>query len=149
MRDVALAAKFKWGLKGSDLINMLDRAESSYKDMIENKAFGNDWCLHQKYETVFYDNHKAVEQIAEFLGVHPNEEIIKEVIEQCSINNMLKISQSKTLTLKGIILLNLGRVALIIKKFLPPPFNKSWKLRKYYLWLLPNSRQCRYKSLCK
>ena len=35
----AVAAKFKWGLTGSDLIVMLDRAQSSYQDMIENKAF--------------------------------------------------------------------------------------------------------------
>ena len=31
----------------------------------------------------------------------------------------------------------LGWIANIIKKFLPPPYNKSWKLRKYYLWALP------------
>ena len=137
LRDVAVAAKFKWGLKDSELIEMLDRAEFSYKEMIENNAFENDWCLHQKYEKVFYNNHEAIEQIAKFLGVNPTKKIIKEVIEECSINNMLKISKSKTLRLKGVILRFLGRGANIIKKFLPPPYNKTWRLRKYYLWFLP------------
>ena len=36
MRDVAVAAKYKWELKGSDLLVMLDRAESGYKVMIKN-----------------------------------------------------------------------------------------------------------------
>ena len=137
LRDVAVAAKFKWGLKDADLIEMLDRAESSYEDMIKNNAFENDWCLHQKYEKVYYDNYTAVEQIAKFLGVNPTKEIIKEVIEECSINNMLKVSKSKTLRSKEIILRSLGRATNFIKKFLPQPYNKSWKLRKYYLWLLP------------
>tara|TARA_B100000242_G_scaffold145628_1_gene103821 strand:+ start:15463 stop:16263 length:801 start_codon:yes stop_codon:yes gene_type:complete len=137
IRDIAVAAKFKWGLTGSDLIVMLDRAQSSYQDMIENKAFENDWCLHQKYENVFRNNYLAVKQMAKFLEVKPTKEIIKEVIEECSIDNMLKISKSKTLRLKEIILRFLGKVANIIKKFLPPPYNKTWKLRKYYLWLLP------------
>ena len=137
LRDVAVAAKYKWGLSGSDLIVMLDRAELSYREMIENEAFNKDWCLHQKYVKVFHDNFKAVEQISEFLGLNASKKIIQEVIDECSINNMLKISTSKSLRLKEIILRFLGRIANLIKKVLPPPYNKSWKLRKYYLWLLP------------
>ena len=66
IRDIAVAAKFKWGLTGSDLIVMLDRAQSSYQDMIENKAFENDWCLHQKYENVFRNNYLAIKQMQSF-----------------------------------------------------------------------------------
>jgi len=137
MRDIAVAAKYKWGLKGSDLLVMLDRAESGYKVMIKNEAFANEWCLHQKYEDVFNNTYGAIKQISKFLGLDPSEKIIKEVIDECSIKEMLKVSTSKVLRLKEIILRNLGRLANIIKKFLPPPYNKTWKLRRYYLRLLP------------
>lgn len=137
IRDIAVAAKYKWGLKGSDLLVILDRAKSSYDTMSKMQAFENDWCLHQKYEEVFKDNFHALEQISKFLGVRPSKQIIQEVIKECSIKNMLKISTSKELRLKEIILRFLGRVANRIKKILPPPYNKTWKLRKYYLWLLP------------
>ncbi len=137
LRDVAVAAKFKWGIKDSELLEMLDRAESTYMDMVRNEAFGKEWCLHQKYEDVFSNTYEAIKQISKFIGVDPSEEIIQEIIEECSINNMLKISTSKVLRLKEIILRTLGRLAKFIKRFLPPPYNKTWKLRKYYLWLLP------------
>ena len=138
IRDVAVAAKYKWGVDGEDLLVLLDRAESSYKDMIKNEAFKNNWCLHQKYEEVFFDNYKAVKEMSKFLGVNPTKEIIQEVIEECSIKNMLKVSKSKTMRIRQIILdLFLGKIANFIKKFLPPPYNKTWHLRKYYLWLLP------------
>ncbi len=137
LRDVAVAAKYKWGLKGSDLIVMLDRAESGYKEMLDNDAFNKKWCLHQRYEDVFSNTNAAIRQMSGFMGVNPSEKIIQEIIEECSINNMLKISTSRVLRIKEIILRTLGRIANIIKKFLPPPYNKTWKLRKYYLWLLP------------
>ena len=137
MRDVAVAAKYKWGLKGPNLLVMLDRAESGYKEMINNEAFENEWCLHQRYEDVFSDTYGAIKQMSKFLGLDPSEKIIQEIIEECSINKMLKVSTSKVLRLKEIILRNSGRLANIIKKFLPPPYNKTWKLRKYYLHLLP------------
>ncbi len=137
IRDVAVAAKYKWGLKGSDLLVMLDRAESGYKEMIKNEAFETEWCLHQKYEDVFANTYEAIKQISKFLGLDPCEKIIQEVIDECSIKKMLKVSTSRLLRFKEIVLRNLGRLANVIKKFLPHPYNKTWKLRRYYLLLLP------------
>lgn len=137
IRDVALAAKFKWGLKGAKLFEMLDRADLSYKVMLENDSFNNKWCLHQRYEKVFYNNIEAIEQISKFFEVKLSKKNIIEIIEECSIDNMLKISNSKVLRFQKFVLNFLGRIANLIKKFLPPPYNKSWKLRKYYLPILP------------
>ncbi len=137
LRDVAVAAKYKWGVNNKELIELLDRAESTYNAMLKMQAFEKDWCLHQKYEEVFNNTFDAIEQISKFLGINPSKDIIQEVIEECSIKNMLKVSKSKTLKFKEITLRFLGRIANIIKRFLPPPYNKSWKLRKYYLGVLP------------
>lgn len=137
LRDVAVAAKFKWGLSGESLLEMLDRALLGYQVMIDNKAFENKWCLHQKYEEVFVDTHRAIKEISKFLEVSLNEEIISEVIKECSIDNMLKVSKSKSVIIPQIMLRHLGNTAGLIKKFLPSPYNGSWNLRKYYLKLLP------------
>ncbi len=137
LRDVAVAAKYKWKLSPDGLITILDRAVSGYQTMIENEAFNKEWCLHQKYEDVFTNTAEAIQEIGLFLGLDANKEIIEEVIQECSIDNMIKISKSKSVTIPQKSLKMLGSIAEFIKKFLPPPYNESWKLRKYYLKILP------------
>lgn len=137
LRDVAVAAKFKWSLSEDNLIEMLDRALSGYEVMVENNAFVSDWCLHQKYEEVYNDTRNAVRQIASFLDLNPSNEIIEDVVKECSIDNMLKVSESISVTVPQNLLRILGKLAGYVKAFLPPPYNESWKLRKYYLKILP------------
>ena len=137
LRDVAVAAKFKWKLNSDELIVMLDRALSIQDVMEERNAFGMSWCLHQKYEDVFNETANAVKEIADFLEISPSHEVIEEVVKDCSIDVMLKSSNSTLLIFRHKILRLLGRIANTIKKFLPPPLNGSWKLRRFYLTLLP------------
>lgn len=137
LRDVAVAAKYKWKMAGDELLVILDRAISGYEVMEEMDAFGMPWCLHQKYENVFTNTFGAVKEIADFLEISPSREVIEEVIKDCSMDIMYPISQSKFLMSRKITLDFLGRVANGIKRFLPPPLNGSWGLRRMYLFILP------------
>lgn len=137
IRDIAVAAKYKWKLSGKELTIILDRAISGYQVMKEEDAFNQEWCLKQKYEDVYLNGYDAIQDISSFLGIYTSDKIIKEVLSECAIENMITVGRSKTLRLKQITLRILGSVANQIKKFLPHPYNKSWKLRKYYLHFLP------------
>jgi hypothetical protein len=141
IRDVAIAAKFKWKLIDDDLMVMLDRALSGYELMEKMNAFGMPWCLHQRYEDVFINTDEAVKEIANFLKVSPSEEVIKKVVKECSIDVMESVSKSRTLILHQRILRRLGKIANYIKRFLPPPLNNSWGFRKIYLAILPKVDQ--------
>ena len=76
LRDIAVASKFKWKIRGDELIVMLDRALSIHTLMEDMNALDMPWCLHQKYEDVFSNTPKAVKQIANFLDFSPSDEII-------------------------------------------------------------------------
>lgn len=137
IRDVAVAAKYKWGATGDSLLELLDRAVSSYEALEKAGAFGMPWLLHQRYEDVFKDTRGAVWYIARFLEVTPSQEIVEEVVMQCSLEKMLPISRSKVLLFNYFMRRTMGNAAGFVKKFLPPPLNESWGLRKVYLKLFP------------
>ena len=137
IRDVAVAAKSKWGLAGDELFVMLDRAVNSYTTLEKDEAFGKPWLLHQKYEDVFNNTTEAVCEIARFLNLSPSQEIIEEVIKECSIEVMYAHSKSKSLYFNHTMRNSLGNIANFIKRFLPTPLNQSWGLRKIYMGLFP------------
>jgi hypothetical protein len=137
IRDVAVAAKFKWGLAGDELFVMLDRAVASYETLETAEAFGQPWLLHQKYEDVFLHTTEAVWEIARFLELAPSQETVEEVIRDCSMETMYAHSRSKYLYFNRTMTGSLGSIANVIKKFLPAPLNESWGLRKIYMGLFP------------
>jgi hypothetical protein len=141
IRDVGVAAKYKWGLTGEALLEMLDRAVDSYETLENAGAFGMSWLLHQRYEDVFTNTRAAVWDIAQFLEVAPSQEMVEEVVKQCSLEVMEPISKSKVLLFNHVMREGLGTVAKAVKRVLPPPLNGSWRLRKVYLKLFPKVEQ--------
>jgi len=141
IRDIAVAAKFKWGLTGDSLLEMLDRAIASYENMEKAGAFGMSWLLHQRYENVYTNTKEAVWEIAQFLEVRPSQEIVEAVVRECSLESMETISKSKALGANQLLRNNLGKMAKLVKKVLPPPLNGSWGLRKLYMNLFPKTEK--------
>ena len=143
LRDVAVAAKYKWALEGDKLIEMLDRALGSYETMEEAKAFGMAWCLRQRYEDVFTNTEEAVREIAHFLGINPSSEAVDQVINDCSIEKMETITRSRFLAFNYRVRNHiLGFMVKFIKGILPSSMSISFKrFRKYYLMLLPKVDQ--------
>lgn len=139
IRDIAVAAKYKWGLTGDGLLEMLDRAVKSYETMENAGAFGAPWFLHQRYEDVFSNTRGAVWEIARFLEVTPTQEIVEEVVRECSVEAMVTVSRSKVLFVNWVMRSALGSMAVAIKRVLPPPLNGSWGLRKRMLRVFPKS----------
>tara|TARA_Y100000741_G_scaffold359424_1_gene340053 strand:- start:6545 stop:7366 length:822 start_codon:yes stop_codon:yes gene_type:complete len=138
LRDVAVAAKHKWNISDDKLIEMLDRALSAHELMKAKGAFkDNSWCLVQKYEDVYFDNNKAVHQIAKFINLTPDISIINKVVENCTIDKMLKVTVSKKLIFYQKTLRFLGSMANKIKSMLPKSLSGSWGLRRVYLAILP------------
>ena len=141
IRDVAVAAKYKWGLTGDGLLELLDRAVMTYQVLTEAGAFGTPWLLHQRYEDVYRDTAGAIWEIAQFLEVDPSPEIVEEVVKDCSLEVMVPISRSKPLLVNYVLRSDLARAANAIKRVLPPPLNGSWGLRKSMLRVLPKVEQ--------
>lgn len=134
IRDVAASAKERWGLRdGWDRhFRQLDDAVRVYDTMHEMPR-----VLRQRYEVVIKDYRGAIREIARFLGIEASEDVIERVVEQCSLEAMIPISNSKSLIVRHHVLNALGRAAQRMKRFLPPPLNSSWRLRKFYLKLFP------------
>lgn len=85
IRDVAVSAKRKWNKEGEDLIKTLDKAISTYYKLKDIKGI-----LWQKYEDVMQDIPEAIRTLADFLDLDPTEKIIKEITEECSLENIRK-----------------------------------------------------------
>ena len=87
IRDVAVSANNIWSDKGEKLIESLDKAIKIYYDI---KKIPN--VPMQKYEDVVGNLPNAVKEIADFLNINPNEEVINVIVRDCSIESMKKIS---------------------------------------------------------
>ena len=82
---------------------------------------------------------EAVREIARFLEVTPTQEIVEEVVRECSLETMLNISRSKVLFINWVMRSALGNMAVAIKRVLPPPLNGSWGLHKAMLRVFPKN----------
>ena len=92
IRDVAVSIKNKWGSEEENLLAMLDKAVNIYYDI---KKFPD--VLWQKYEDMKGNLPQAVKEIATFLDINIEEEVINTVARDCSLENMEKISKSMKL----------------------------------------------------
>ena len=86
IRDVAVSIKNKDKVDRKVLIDNLDAAiETDYK----LKQVPN--ILIQKYEDVVIDVYKAIAEVDLFLGLKANEDVIKWVVQECSVENTKKV----------------------------------------------------------
>lgn len=113
IRDVAVSIKNIWGNKGEKLYSSLDRAISIYYSL---EKFPN--VLFQKYEEVISNLPKSVIEISQFLNININSEIIEEIIKECSIEKMEKISKNP----KFIFLQKLWNFTRPLTLIIPPKF---------------------------
>ncbi len=96
IRDVAVSIKNMWSLEEDVLHSELDKAVEIYYNLVKIPN-----VLYQKYEDVISDLPHVVRELADYLDLNPTEEIIKAVEKSSSLENMMRISQSKGLQLKG------------------------------------------------
>jgi len=114
IRDVAASAKIKWNLEGKNLIASLNRTIYNYYKIKEIKNI-----LFQRYETVITSLSQSVKEIANFLNINLEEEIINRVANECLIVNLKKYSRKPTrLFLKKF---------FSLKKFIPAELKKLLK----------------------
>jgi len=89
IRDVAASAKLKWRLDERDLMDALDKAVTGYSEIIGRKR-----ALIQKYENVVKDVPRAVHEIATFLSLNACKDVIKTIMQECSLENTLRLTET-------------------------------------------------------
>lgn len=144
LRDIAVAAKYKWKIEGDELFLILNRAVASYEEMIINGGKNSKWCLIQKYEDVYTNMSGAIEEISQYLNLKLTKQQIDFVINECSLEKMIPLTTSQYLRYSEFLRVHLGKIADLIKPILPGSLKKSLGLRKYYLRILPkvDSKSC-------
>ena len=91
LRDVAVSIKNKFGHEGDKLILSLDNAIDGY-EKISKMSKKNNVCW-QKYEDVVRDIPNAIMEQASFLKLKPDHRIKQEIVQECSINHVNKITR--------------------------------------------------------
>lgn len=87
IRDVAASAKRKWGHRGKALIEITDEAIDIYR-----KIRGMEGILVQRYEQVMAGKEEAVREISSYLGLKVSDNVIKNICEELSIENVKKFT---------------------------------------------------------
>lgn len=80
IRDVAVSVKLKFKRTDKELVRDLDAAV-----MIFNELCSTEGVLWQKYEEVVGDLSSAIKSQAAFLGLKPSEDVVHQVVEECSM----------------------------------------------------------------
>jgi hypothetical protein len=88
IRDVAVSAKNKWPSGRKELLEGLDKAVATYYE-IQSLRF----VLTQRYECVINDLFTMTREIADFLDLHPTDDLVHRVAEE----NSLEKAQTKAI----------------------------------------------------
>lgn len=91
LRDVAVSIKNKFGHEDNKLILALDKAIEGYENISKTSKKNNVCWL--KYEDVVRDIPNAIMEQASFLKLKPDYRIKQEIVQECSINYVNKITQ--------------------------------------------------------
>ncbi len=84
IRDVAVSIRAKEGLTGEKLLAYLDTCIDDYHEIMRANP-----VLKQKYEDVMADTPAAIRELADFLAVPVDDQLVQQINEQYSIETAL------------------------------------------------------------
>lgn len=127
IRDVAVSIRAKGGLTGEKLLAYLDTCIDDYHEIIQV-----DSLLKQKYEDVMADTPTAIRELADFLAVPVDDQLVQRINEQCSIETALSKQKPSLRSSVRAILVRLSR-AVGGKDGLRKWGAPRWLLRRMHL----------------
>lgn len=93
IRDVAVSAKKKFGLKGDELIDSLNKAVDYFNEIQKYEKF----LLTQKYEKFVEDSYTCAEEITAFLGFYLSNDQLNEISKNTSIESFRNVAKSQSM----------------------------------------------------
>ena len=89
IRDVAVSVKLKFKRTDKEMIREIDCAVAVFNELCSTEG-----VLWQKYEEVVGDLSSAVRSQAAFLGLEPSEDMVHQVVEECSMSEAKRSTAS-------------------------------------------------------